>query len=77
MSTFTNNEKEVLQAHIDSSINYLEFGSGESTIYASSVPTIKTITSVESSEQFVNERLKHNSAIESALLTDETIISYC
>jgi hypothetical protein len=69
MSSMTNAEKEMLYSYIDLSINYLEFGSGESTIYASSVPKIKTITSVESSEQYINENLKHNTAIASALST--------
>jgi hypothetical protein len=45
----------------------LEFGSGESTIYASGVSTLNTITSVESSETFVNDHLKSNPAIASAL----------
>lgn len=69
MSTMTSAEKEVLHSYIASSLNYLEFGSGESTIYASSVPTVKTITSVESSEQFLNENLKKNPAVARALLT--------
>jgi hypothetical protein len=69
MSTYTNAEKKKLYSYIDASINYLEFGSGESTIYASSVPTIKTITSVESSKQFVDKHLIHNPAIASTLST--------
>jgi hypothetical protein len=40
-SSMTNAEKEKLYSYIDLSINYLEFGSGESTIYAASVPKIK------------------------------------
>lgn len=67
MSTMTTSEKEILHSYIDSSINYLEFGSGESTIYASSVPTIRSITSVESSAQFVNDNLMPNPVIANAL----------
>ena len=69
MSTFTNAERKMLYSYIGASNNYLEFGSGESTIYASSVPTIKTITSVESSKQFFEKNLIHNPAIASALST--------
>jgi len=67
--TMTKNELELLHSYIYSSVHYLEYGSGESTIYASKVPSIKTIDSVESSEGFINEHLKTNDAIVSALST--------
>lgn len=67
--TMTIGEKETLYSYIAKSTHYLEFGAGESTVYASSVPTLKTITSVESSEQFVNDQLMHKPAIANALAT--------
>ena len=66
--SMTSAEKKILHSYIDSSVNYLEFGAGESTIYASSVSTILTITSVDSSKHFVNNNLKHNPDIKNALL---------
>jgi hypothetical protein len=63
----TNSEKILLYSHIDSSVNYLEFGSGESTIYAANVPTINSITSVESSEEFVINNLANNPIIANAM----------
>jgi hypothetical protein len=47
--TMTLKELDVLHEYIDSSTYYLEFGSGESTIYASKSTNLKTINSVESS----------------------------
>jgi len=57
----------MLHARIDGSRHYLEFGAGASTIYActSSGPT--TIDSVESSPEFVEERLLPNPAVAHAL----------
>lgn len=63
----TKDEMKLLHSYIDSSNHYLEFGSGESTIYASNVPTIKTIDSVESSDIFINENLKPNAVIANAI----------
>lgn len=71
MPNLTNAEKKMLYSYIDSSINYLEFGAGENTIYAASVPTIKTITSVESSKNYVKRNLQNNAAIAQALLTEK------
>ncbi|MTJ50461.1 hypothetical protein [Dolichospermum sp. UHCC 0259] len=67
MTTMTESEKNILHAYIGSSLNYLEFGSGESTIYASGLPTIHTVTSVESSRQFINDFLMQNSDVQNAL----------
>lgn len=67
MSTMTDAEKEVLHSYLDSAVHYLEFGSGESTIYAAGVPTIQSITSVESSEQYINDHLKGDPAIATAV----------
>lgn len=56
-------EKELLHSYIRASTRYLEFGAGESTIFAAGVPTIRTITSVESSEQFVLDNLMPDPAV--------------
>lgn len=69
----TKDEMKVLHSYINKSSHYLEFGSGESTIYASNSPMIKTIDSVESSEKFINENLKPNAAITNALSTGKLL----
>ena len=65
--TMTKNESKLLHSLIDSSIHYLEFGSGESTIYASKSPMVKTIDSVESSQKYIEDNLKFNPDIVMAL----------
>lgn len=65
--TMTKDELQMLHYYIDSSKNYLEFGSGESTIYASKSPMIKTIDSVESSQKYIDDNLKPNADIVMAL----------
>ncbi|MCK5359774.1 MAG: hypothetical protein KAJ95_04065 [Gammaproteobacteria bacterium] len=65
--TMTNEEVTMLHSQMDRSSKYLEFGSGDSTVYASCVPSINTIDSVESSADFVNKMLKTNPAIQTAL----------
>lgn len=65
--TMTKGELDMLHSYLDSCTNYLEFGSGESTIYASSAPMIKTIDSVESAEIYINENLNLNTEIHTAL----------
>lgn len=69
----TKDELRLLHSYLDSSKNYLEFGSGESTIYASNVPTIQHIDSVESSERHVREHLQPNAAITCALLKGKLV----
>lgn len=69
----TKDEMDILHLYIDKSKHYLEFGSGESTIYASNAPMIKTIDSVESSETFINVNLKTNAAITNALSTGKLL----
>ncbi|MDO9104355.1 MAG: hypothetical protein Q7U57_05280 [Methylovulum sp.] len=65
--TMTTDELDILHAHLDSSTQFLEFGAGASTLYAASVPSIKRIDSVESSESYINENLKPNPLIADAL----------
>lgn len=67
--TMTKGELELLHLYIDSAIHYLEFGSGESTVYASKAARVKTIDSVESSQEYIDEKLKPNSDINTALST--------
>jgi hypothetical protein len=62
-------EIALLHGHIDASKRYLEFGSGESTIYAAGSPNILRIDSVESSAAFVKESLENNEAIARALVS--------
>lgn len=62
----TNDELTMLHSHMHNSRHYLEFGSGDSTIFASCVPTITKIDSVESSKDFVNRILRKNPAINNA-----------
>ncbi|MDP2904347.1 MAG: hypothetical protein Q8N96_14775 [Methylovulum sp.] len=65
--TMTTDELDILHTHINASTRFLEFGAGASTLYAASVPGIKQIDSVESSESYINENLKHHPAISDAL----------
>lgn len=65
--TMTKEELKILHTHMDLSTRFLEFGSGASTLYAASVPSIRQIDSVESSESFINENLKPNPIISNAL----------
>ncbi|MDO8281187.1 MAG: hypothetical protein Q7U10_00965 [Thermodesulfovibrionia bacterium] len=69
----TKDELKMIHSYIDLSHNYLEFGSGESTIYASTAPMIKSIDSVESSEGYISEYLKPNTAITNALSTGKLL----
>jgi hypothetical protein len=69
MPTMTKNEAKIFHSYVDSSIHYLEFGSGKSTIYAASAPSVKTIDSVESSEKYIDENLRPNAVISNALST--------
>ena len=56
--TMTKNELEVFHKYVDQSEHYLEFGAGASTIYACSVQSVKSVYSVESSEQYISENLR-------------------
>lgn len=65
--TMTKNELKTLNSYLDSSKCYLEFGAGESTIYASKSQTIESVDSVESSQEFIDNVLSHNEHIARAL----------
>jgi hypothetical protein len=66
--TMTTDERAFIHSHIDVAARYLELGSGESAIYASAYPGVKTIDVVESSETVDNESLLADTAISHALL---------
>ena len=64
--TMSKNEEAMLHKYISLSTHYLEFGSGNSTIHASTVKSLESIDSVESSLKFINEYARpHESIIES------------
>ena len=63
----TPGELALLQSCLNSAVHYLEFGAGASTIHASNVPSIRHIDSVDSSGQYIDEHLRPNPAISSAL----------
>lgn len=73
ITTMTKNELEMLHSYIDSSNHYLEFSSGESTIYAANSLSLKTIDSVESSEKFIDKNLRSNAIITNALSTGKLV----
>lgn len=54
MSTFTQAEKDELVEKFNNSINYLEYGAGESTVLASYSKSIKNIDSIETVSYWVN-----------------------
>ena len=55
--TMSHEESKELYLRIKDSSHYLEFGSGESTKFASTCDSIRSIDSVESSESFVHQYL--------------------
>ena len=61
------NELKLLHKYLDKSQTYLEFGSGDSTLYACSLPLLNSICSVESSKKFIQEYLLVNSDIKKSL----------
>lgn len=61
------NELEVLHSQFEKAQHYLEFGSGDSTLHAANTPSIKTIESVESSHQYIDENLRPKPEIQQAL----------
>ncbi|MEX0856212.1 MAG: hypothetical protein WD056_01465 [Gemmatimonadota bacterium] len=65
--TMTDRELETLHRHIDAAERYLEFGSGQSTVYAASAANLLRVDSVESSEAYVRENLVGDPSIDAAL----------
>lgn len=65
--TMTVAEREMLHRYMGAARRYLEFGSGESTLHALSVPGIERIDSVESSPVFVAERLMSREEVRQAV----------
>jgi len=65
--TMTNEELSVLHSYIDKASIFLEFGAGESTVYASKASNISKIDSVESSGVFINDLIKSNPCLTKAI----------
>lgn len=61
-------ELQMFRSYLDASTNYLEFGSGESTVYAAKAEGIASIDSVESSADFINAHLEPKPEIQQARL---------
>ena len=57
LATMTSSELSLIKKYILGAKNYLEFGSGNSTIIASKTKSIKKIHSVETSSDFIHENL--------------------
>ncbi|MBT7823152.1 MAG: hypothetical protein HN674_08480 [Candidatus Marinimicrobia bacterium] len=57
LATMTSSELYLIKKYILGAKNYLEFGSGNSTIIASKTKSIKKIHSVETSSDFIHENL--------------------
>jgi hypothetical protein len=64
--TMTQAELDLLHARIDACTGYLEFGSGASTVYAAGRPSIRRIDSVESSAEFIDQRVRPEPAVSAA-----------
>ncbi|MBZ0166753.1 MAG: hypothetical protein K8I00_08085 [Candidatus Omnitrophica bacterium] len=64
--TMTAAELLMFRSYVDASTNYLEFGSGESTVYAAGTAGIISIDSVESSAEFINDYLETRPEIQKA-----------
>lgn len=62
----TNGELDLLHQYLDASVLYLEFGAGDSTLYAAEARSILKMDSVESSHTFI-ENLKSHKIILEAL----------
>jgi hypothetical protein len=71
--TMTKGELDLLHKHLDLCVRYLEFGSGESTLYAADRPAIIKIDSVESSQSFVDNHLKRQEIIIKALVQKKLV----
>lgn len=65
--TMTTAELAVLRSHIDAARHYLEFGAGESTVYAASSSGPESVDSVESSLEFLQENLLTKPSVRAAL----------
>lgn len=63
----TEAEQKLFHRYLHNAEHYLEFGSGSSTLYASQLPTLKSITTVESSLDYVRENLLTDPHIKTAV----------
>jgi len=71
--TMTDKELTVLHAYMGDANRYLEFGAGESTVYAANSDNFLSVESVESSKEFIDHLIDKNPllsvAIEESKLT--------
>lgn len=65
--TMSPHELEILHKHMKQATRYLEFGSGESTVYASQLANITRIDSIESSGDFIDQVLRPKIEIQQAV----------
>jgi len=63
----TNSELNILHRHLDASVRYLEFGAGDSTLYAAGASSIIRIDSVDSSRAHIDKNLKSHPIISDAI----------
>jgi len=63
----TKQEYTLLLSYLNKAVNYLEWGAGDSTLYASELKNIKRIYSVESSQEYIDQFLLIEPKIQSAL----------
>jgi len=67
--TMTPREEAYLHTRIDRARFYLEFGTGQSTLYAARAPSLEAIDSVESSKPWIDEHLLPEPTIANAVAT--------
>ena len=65
--TMSDRELEILHSQLEQANHYLEFGAGDSTIHAANTRGVLHIDSVESSQDYINENLLNNPAIQLAV----------
>lgn len=65
--TMTRGELQLLHTYLHKSVSYLEFGAGESTVYAAALDSLKNIDCVESSPVFVEEKVLPHPVVQQSL----------
>ena len=67
--TMTPGELNLLHTAMHKSCVYLEFGAGESTVYAAGLPNLQQVDCIESSKEYVAENLLPHPEVHNALAT--------
>lgn len=65
--TMTRGELNLLHSYLNKSTTYLEFGAGESTVYAAGVQSLVHIDSVDSNPEFVENNLLIQPVVQKAV----------